>query len=178
MLWLNEHKRIWRLIILAFLLAAMVGPWAFDRINVPAQYECLWPNFRLEGDFCGTLLVGTPAVAAGLDLISSIFARIATGATLDTNLVRNLLSFFFILTLLPVFGTLLLILAGERLRQRVFPAAMWGLVVVGCAGFLLWFSLMLGPPPIQLWGLWVYVLLAPIALILEAAVLTGKRRLG
>ena len=41
--------------MLALLVGAMLGPWIFDLINVPAQYPC---DFRLVGDFCGVLLSG------------------------------------------------------------------------------------------------------------------------
>jgi hypothetical protein len=36
--WLNDGKRIWRVIALAMLVLAFLGPWAFDRILVPAEY--------------------------------------------------------------------------------------------------------------------------------------------
>ena len=35
MLWLQEHKTVWRVAILALLLVAIMGPWIFDKINVP-----------------------------------------------------------------------------------------------------------------------------------------------
>ena len=52
-IWINEHKRIWRTAVLVLLIIAMTGPWSFDLINVPAEYPCSLPNYRLEGDFCG-----------------------------------------------------------------------------------------------------------------------------
>lgn len=58
MFWINENKTIWRMIILFLLLIAFIGPWTYEQIHVPAQYECTPPNFRLEGDFCGTPLSG------------------------------------------------------------------------------------------------------------------------
>jgi hypothetical protein len=56
--WLNEGKRIWRVITLAVLLLAILGPWAFDRTNVPAEFPCTGPHIRLEGDFCGIPMSG------------------------------------------------------------------------------------------------------------------------
>lgn len=47
MLWMNEHKRVWRVAILVLLLAAIIGPWAYDRVNVPAEYPCAPPFIRL-----------------------------------------------------------------------------------------------------------------------------------
>lgn len=40
-----------RVVILLSLLVAIMGPWTFDRIHVPAQYTCSTPFVRLEGDF-------------------------------------------------------------------------------------------------------------------------------
>ncbi len=55
MSWINKHKRVWRVAILVLLLVAIMGPWTFDRINVPSEYPC---SVRLEGDFCGTPMSG------------------------------------------------------------------------------------------------------------------------
>ena len=34
MMWMNEHKRVWRVAVLGLLLVAILGPWAFARIMV------------------------------------------------------------------------------------------------------------------------------------------------
>ena len=49
----NTQKHKLRMVVLVGMIVAFLGPWAFDRINVPAQYECTPPNIRLYGDFCG-----------------------------------------------------------------------------------------------------------------------------
>ena len=38
--WMVEHQRSWRLFELGLLILAIFGPWAFDRIVVPADYPC------------------------------------------------------------------------------------------------------------------------------------------
>ena len=53
MSWINNRRRLWGGILLALLLVAGMGPWGFDLINVPAQFECSAPFIRLKGDFCG-----------------------------------------------------------------------------------------------------------------------------
>jgi hypothetical protein len=58
MSWINEHKSVGRVAVLMLLLVAMMGPWTFDLINVPAEYPCSAPNIRLDDDFCGTPLPG------------------------------------------------------------------------------------------------------------------------
>src|SRR5512134_1742599 len=67
MLWLKEHRRIWRAAFLITLIIAMIGPWFFDKIWVPQPYTCSLPNVRLDDVFCGVptsitwLLAGVPS---------------------------------------------------------------------------------------------------------------------
>jgi hypothetical protein len=69
--WLNERRRIWRVIALAALLLAILGPWAFDRTNVPAEYPCTRPHIRLEGDFCGLPLSGLWGTLLFIEVVAS-----------------------------------------------------------------------------------------------------------
>ncbi len=175
MSWLNEHKRRWRTAVFILFFISMIGPWVFEQIHVPAQYECSAPFIRLEGDFCGEPLSGIWILTAIIGQLFSTAAMIVTG-TAGHNLAREfLMSFFFILLWLPIFSILLLILSEEKLRYQAFPVAVWVLaVIVG-----LWFFLASstrGGSPIQLWGLWVYIVLASTALILEITVLVGRKR--
>ena len=48
MIWMNEHKRALRVALLILLLVAIAGPWAYDQVNVPAEYPCTDPFVRLE----------------------------------------------------------------------------------------------------------------------------------
>lgn len=178
MLWLAQHRRIWRISIMAIVLIAFIGPWGYDRINVPAQYDCDLPNFRLEGDFCGVPLSGISVFIPGLGLVLDTVVRMFRGAPADPILARNLWSLFVVLILLPVIITPLLIVARERLRRQSIHMAVWGLASAGGLGFLLLISLMLGLPPIRLWGFWLYIVLAIIALILETVMQVGKSEPG
>jgi hypothetical protein len=92
MSWLNQNARLWRIIILVLLVLTFIGPWGYDRINVPAQYECSPPNFRLEGDFCGMPLPGVWAVLVSFGVIFEVFAG-ETNATFAVLLMRVLFSF-------------------------------------------------------------------------------------
>jgi hypothetical protein len=75
------------------------------------------------------------------------------------------------LLVLPLFGTLLLILRGDRRRWQVVNIAAWALV----AGMCLLLGISYYPEMFLLfWGLWTYIGLAAIALILE--VLTLRRQ--
>ena len=77
-----------------------------------------------------------------------------------------------------MFSTLILLLLRERLRWHVFHVAIWVLAMVGGLGFLVWFSAMRELPPIQLWGLWLHLLLALTVALLEIIVLAGRTRYG
>lgn len=178
MLWLDQNRPVWRIIILAIVLIAFIGPWGYDRIHVPAQYDCTFPNFRLEGDFCGVPLSGISVFVPGLGLVLDAAVRMVRGAPPDPILARNLWSLFIILIPLPVFIIPLLVVAGERLSRKSIYVVVWGLASAGGLGFLLLISLMLGLPPIRLWGFWLYIVLAIIALIVETVMQVRNRKPG
>jgi len=180
MSWINKHQRVWRVVILVLLLIAMLGPWAFDLINVPSEFSCS-PNVRLEGDFCGMPLSGIGVFSGMVGGLINLGVRLATGATAFTDVPRELLfSLLLLLLVAPFFSTLPLILGGDRRRWRVFHVVAWGLAVgigllLGLSGSsrLFWvFSRLFW----MLWGIWLYIGLAGSALILEVLVLVAGRR--
>ena len=173
MSWLNEHKRVWRLVILGLLLIAIVGPWTFDLINVPSEYSCSAPFIRLKGDFCGIPTDGMYVLwAVSGELISRVVGLV-TGAMPPTDAGS---AFPFILgaiaLLLTPVSTVLLIWRGDRQRQLIFHVAVWGLAAVWSWEFLMSTSEL---PPSQLWGLWLYVALVPSVLILEGVLAIPKK---
>jgi hypothetical protein len=173
--WLNDRKRIWRVIALAVLLLAILGPWAFDRINVPAEFPCSRPHIRLEGDFCGLPLSGLWNLAAiALHFIGAIVGLITGGNVfIDWRLMLAYLLGAFLL-LLPGYSTLLLIRAGERRSRQIFNAAAWGLAL-GVS--LLYVSVYPYMHP-ALWGIWLYIGVAASSVMVEALILTAGRRLS
>ena len=174
MSWPSEHKRGWRLVILGLLLIAFVGPWAFDLINVPSEYSCSAPFIRLRGDYCGTPLSGLGILPALVGEFINIVVGLVTGAMVITDLGRRFLFILSALLLfLPFFSTLLLILPGNRQRQQIIHLVVWGLATVSS----LWW-LLLSPAewlPSQLWGLWLYIGLAPSMLIVEVVLMAKGR---
>jgi hypothetical protein len=171
--WLNEGKRIWHVIALAALLLAFLGPWAFDRINVPAEFPCTRPHIRLEGDFCGLPLSGLWNLAViTLNFIPTIVGLITGGTVVaDWRLTLGTLLGAFLLVL-PIYSTLLLIRAGERRSRQIFNAAAWGLAL-GVS--LLYMSVYPDMHP-ALWGIWLYIGVAAGSVIGEAVILrTGER---
>jgi hypothetical protein len=137
MLWIDDHKGVWRAAVLVLLVVAVVGPWTFDRIYMPAEYPCRAPSVRLEGEFCGIPLAGawvfSQVVAAFMNLLVGLF----TGATAFTDLVGDLPLFLFfgliqLMVVLPFLSTLLLILRDGRRSGQAFHLALWGLAAGAC----------------------------------------------
>ena len=122
-----------RVILLSLLSLALIGPWMFDLIHVPAEYTCYAPIVRLYGDFCGVPL-------AGIKLLSMVFSglvytseALVTGSIFSTDRAREyLLSLLYCLILMPVFSTLLMVLRGERRRLQVFNLVAWSLALGIC----------------------------------------------
>ena len=63
---LRERRRLLRVILLGLLIAALAGPWFFERLYVPAAYPC---DTRLEGDYCGSPI-------AGLWMVGGVFGAV------------------------------------------------------------------------------------------------------
>ena len=175
MSWITEHARVWRIVALIFLVAAVLGPWVYDLINVPAEYACSPPVVRLEGDFCGVPMSGAYMLfALGSELVR-IVTGLVTGNLVLTETGRVLLiSLLVFLLVLPAFSTLLMILRGDRRWLQIFHIA--ALCLAG--GLMLWaFSAEPGLRMIQLWGPWLYFASVIVLLILEVVVFAIKSRL-
>jgi len=173
MSWIIEHKRVWRVVILVLLLIAIVGPWAFDLIIVPSEYPCS-SSIRLKGDYCGTPLSGMWMLSALVGELMNVVVGLVTGATTLANFGRGfLLILLALVLLLPFVSTLLLILPGDRQCWQIFHLAVWGLAAVSSLWLLLSASEL---PPGQLWGVWLYIGLAPIVLVLEVVALAIRSK--
>ena len=182
MLWLMQHKNIWRVAVLVLLLVAVIGPWAFDEINVPAEYTCSAPNIRLEGDFCGLPMSGTWILLMVIGHLASVVVGLVTGTAYFSEsesgpliyiLNSAMLFVLAFLILLPLISTLLLILRGERRRWQVLHLVALGLA----AGTGLLFGLSSLPRLYgALWGSWLYIGVTLCALVLELMMfLTAQR---
>ena len=174
MLWIHEHKNVWRVVTLVLPLVAIMGPWAFDRIYVPSEFACSAPFVRLERDFCGVPLRGTTVISFMAGAFINIGVELVTRAIgLADRAGEFLFGSFLFLVALPLFSTLLLILRGERRRRQVFNLVAWGLA----AGIGLFIGMSSHPRLFWvLWGIWLYIGLAGSALILEVVTLAAGRR--
>jgi len=175
MLWINEHKGVWRVAILVVALVAIMGPWTFtDLIHVPSEYSCSAPFIRLDDDFCGTPLSGISLFRGMVNGFVYARAGLLWGAMGLVEWARLFLSgLFLFLLVLPFFSTLLLILRRDRRRRQVFNVAAWGLaagigLLIGISRYprLFW----------VLWGIWLYIGLAASALIVEVLTLAAGRK--
>lgn len=171
MSWITEHQRTTRIVFIALLVVAFVGPWVFDRVNVPAEFECSEPAIRLEGDFCGHPMNGFQFIrwlgGGYKSIIESVLSGDFSFPVQGHELWIGVLLLF---PILPVVSTLLL--RGDRPRMQVFSIIAWGLALyVG-----LFLALNHHPALWKAWGLWLFILLAIAALILE--ILFLKQRMG
>ena len=173
MSWINKNRKIFRLILLALLVAAIVGPWFFDEIYVPAEYECQAPNMRLNEKLCGVPLSGIWILSTMVRGFIYAGKTLVAGSMPLYELRGELFfSVFLFLILLPFFSTLLLILFGERRALQVFNAAALGLAL----GLCLLIGLSTHPNQFWvLWGVWLYIAVAAAALSLEILVIRAGK---
>ena len=167
---LIENKRSWRTAALILLVIAMLGPWAYDLINVPAQYSCDGPNVRLEGDFCGlpiSLLMGLGALFGSL--LGILSGDIAIGQDPFTLMLPLMLLVFII----PMFTNLYLLRHNEQARWQVFNVTAWGLAAIAAGVYL---GLSIFRPHAPPWGVLLYVVAALGVLALELLSLILSRR--
>lgn len=164
--WIDRNKNILRACLLVGLVAAFMGPWAYDVINVPAEYACQAPNVRLYGDFCGAPLPGTWMISGAVSGLAYMGGSLLTQEFSYQEAASGLLfSLFVLLLCLPFVSTLVVMLRGERGGWRFLNIAAWG-VALGL-GMLIALSTL---PQVYwvLWGIWLYVAVAGCAVVLEA----------
>jgi hypothetical protein len=169
MVWIEEYRLIWRWAILILLILAIIGPWGFDRTNVPAEFACNPPHIRLEGDFCGLPI---SFIRTFLWMVSGFFNMIVRFITGEIKFTQTDLNFWIsliyslisILLILPIFNNLFMIFRGDRPRFQKFH-----LVICGLDFCLILFLGIVNHPKFYyaLWGLWLYILSLAMILILE-----------
>jgi 4-amino-4-deoxy-L-arabinose transferase-like glycosyltransferase len=169
MAWEKENIKFWRATLLVIGLVALMGPWTFDRVNVPAEYACSSPNVRLEGDFCGVALLGWMIFGGMVDGFVDASVRLLLGSVTFIDWGRtSLFSLLLFLLVLPLFSTLFLILRGDGRQRQMFSIVTW--VLAAGTGLLL--GLFRFPGQFwALWGLWLYIALAAIGMVLEVLAL-------
>jgi len=150
---------------IAGFLLSIAGPWFYDEIMVPAQYECSAPFIRLEGDFCGLPQSGFHLIIFPLGALLQIFLSGSGGSALSAVGFRDLaVMAAFIALLLPAITTILRAVRGSSQMASLLTIAAWS-IAVPIALFIA-LSSPRGFRP-SLWGVWLYIGLAIVALIFE-----------
>lgn len=167
MSFVQEKEGFWRKVGLAGFVLAMLGPWSFDLIHVPAQFMCE-NAVRLAGDFCGFPVSGIGGV---IMVLVSLFGNL--GALIRGNVVFLLpeLTALFIMSLVivPSISTVMLILKERPLGFRVMNLIFW---VLGALAAGLMLTMQTGRPQVApvihlVWGAWFYILVTVGAVALE-----------
>ena len=158
MLFNTRNTVILRSLVLALLIVAMLGPWFFDFLNVPAQYPCAKPSVRLYGDFCGYPMSGFGAIAWFSSGFFYLLSELARGniATVVPDLIILL---FVCIILLPFPSTVLVLPKKISRRMQILNLIIWGLA---CLLSLTLFVLQFQREQFfyLLWGLLLYVSVA------------------
>ena len=177
MQWISDHKTVWRVAVLMLLVVAVIGPWTYTADGVPPPEWCDEPNILLESGRCVRLVSG----ASVLTFMTNVFPEMSVGfVTGEITLPGRGREFFFsflltlgsILVVLPVISTLLLILGRSRRRLRVFQVAAWGVAELLALPLAV---IDLSKLRFVVWGIWLYVALADVALTLELLALVGEQ---
>jgi len=160
--WLGAHRNVLRFLVLVLLITTLIGPWGFDQINVPAKYACDSPFIRLYGDFCGLPISGYQVLGFMVGGFFQMLFVFITGMFI--NRPGELLAGLSILPLIPFFTTLLLLWKKESHRLRTVNLVAWILALLLT---LMLFITQINDKATLLWGLWLYIITAAIAIALE-----------
>jgi hypothetical protein len=163
---IGEFKQTWRVASLALLILALVGPWTYEVINVPAEYSCNAPYVRLEGDYCGEPMPGAWIIfGLALGFISNIAGFLAGTVSLAGRARELLFMFLSIFPVLALLSSLLLLWKKDSRGLAIFQLVAWGLASVLS---LLWIVFAFNASSTQLlWGAWIYAALPPVVLVME-----------
>jgi hypothetical protein len=170
--WAAEHQTVWRLGLLALVVAAMAAPWTTtsDGVGYLPKGRCDSPLILLGSGRCVKAVSGAEVFAFSATAAAQLGVALLTGELALAERVGEiagvvLLAAGGVLLLLPFLSTLLLTLRRERLRIRVFQLAAWA--VAGLVALMLATSLQAPGPALVTWGGWITAALAAAALAVE-----------
>lgn len=150
--------RVFRLIAFLLFLAALAGPWTFDRVYVPAKYVC---DYRLKGDFCGVPMTGFQVLSWSTLGIVNAFVNLGE----RHRIIEYLIVLVFLFPILPFISNILMILKQNSVRLQITNLICWGLA---CLLVFPWLISGLNPQANHLWGVWLYIGLTGIMVCMEA----------
>lgn len=173
--WLVDKIKSMRTILIPLLVLALLGPWSFDRIHVPAQYVCDFPNVRLYGDFCGLPFSGFHIAAwtAG-GIVDIVFQQTST---LTGLLARGdeLLTAVVVLLVLGLTGLPLISTPLVNHRKR-WGTQVFHLVALSLAWLASLFALVFQFRTVRLaaWGISLAFITSGLALMVEILLLRDR----
>lgn len=173
----EKNKAWWRALFLGGFILSLLGPWAFDLLNVPAQYACEKPAVRLYGDFCGYPLTGFGLLGWLGGGVVDTLDRLLKG-TLEARLPELLWLVYGWIVVVPFFTLSLLILKKDAARLRAIHLVACGLACLPALFLVIAQSNreLLVQPLSLLWGIGLYVLAAAGSMLFE--VLAARARQG
>jgi len=164
---ITNRRRSMRLAIVLLSLLALTGPWTFEQIMVPSQYECTSPYVRLEGDFCGYPFSGLKALT--WLIVGSFHSLIASlqGTNSVSQTIRVIgISVLALTTLLPIGLSFGATLSAHTRVRTIWIIGAWVLALP--VGFLSGISHYPKFYVVQ-WGTWLFLITSATALSLEVA---------
>jgi hypothetical protein len=173
-----ENKVLFRKLVVAMFVISMLGPWAFDRLGVPAQFPCGYPNVRLNGDFCGAPFSGFRGLIWAIRDFFFILYDLIKWHIVVQSPPELITSVSMWIIALPIFSTLLLIRYPNSQRVQIINLAAWG---TACFPALRFFILQTSRDQFVhlyylLWGAWLYILVAIGTIIFEVLALRSHTK--
>lgn len=170
-----KRRRLVRFGAATLFVVALIGPWVYERVNVPAQYPCTAPNIRLEGDFCGVPLTGGFALWTLVKDIPGLVMGLISGAFGLVEATSALVAFGLVGLIVAAPIVSLIWAMADRGRR------LWPLGLIGLWAVTLGLMLVLGTAPYArplwaVWGVWLYAGVAAVALVFEALSLSATDR--
>jgi len=174
MAWIKQHQRLLRVGVVIILAASILGPWVFDPLWVPAEYNCTPPNYRLDANFCGQPMSGLrlfPWLFGSLFAIPGVILR---GEETFWQAAREYsLALLYLLILLPIPTGLLQAFEKQTRLRTVLNWLAWGLAAV--VAFPLSMAQKWEMHP-ALWGIWLLRAGLILWLLVEIVLLVAGKR--
>jgi len=169
--WLKSYKRFWRTAVLVLLILALLGPWAFDLLSVPAENTCQPPTVRIDSRFCGEPMSGLMAVFSMVPQGFAFLSALVTGNLNADRPGNEWLTLLFWLPILALLSLALLVVWPKLRGWLVFHLAFLALTAVATGVYL---SFIPANRIGIVWGLWLFMAATLAALALEVSSLPGR----
>ncbi len=169
MSWLNRYHMIWRIVLMVALVVASTGPWVYDLDGVPPAEYCHYPLIFLSSGRCARQVPVLEMMGRYMGRLPVEFAlQIARGEYILERTGEFMMGFLFplfmLLFLLPLLSTSLSIWRMGSVPLRRFYRLTWSLPGLIC---LLMVSLDRELRLPLFWGVWAFLAIAVVALLLD-----------